>query len=91
MPVRANRPWTDLPDTFDYKVFTESFDRSWKRRSAGGLRQLEVTGQEVGVEVGFDDQFDRQAMLLGIGHVLGDVALRIDNDCAAGGFVTDQV
>ncbi|MEO6387520.1 MAG: cobaltochelatase subunit CobT, partial [Croceibacterium sp.] len=26
MPVRANRPWTDLPDTFDYKVYTEEFD-----------------------------------------------------------------
>src|SRR5687768_3310492 len=26
MPVRANRPWTDLPETFDYKVFTEAFD-----------------------------------------------------------------
>ncbi len=26
LPVRPNRPWTDLPDGFDYKVFTESFD-----------------------------------------------------------------
>jgi cobaltochelatase CobT len=26
MPVRANRPWTDLPETFDYQVFTEEFD-----------------------------------------------------------------
>jgi cobaltochelatase CobT len=26
MPIRANRPWTDLPETFDYKVFTEEFD-----------------------------------------------------------------
>jgi cobaltochelatase CobT len=26
MPVRANRPWTDLPETFDYKVYTEEFD-----------------------------------------------------------------
>ncbi len=26
MPVRPNRPWTDLPETFDYKVFTEQFD-----------------------------------------------------------------
>jgi cobaltochelatase CobT len=26
MPVRPNRPWTDLPETFDYKVFTEAFD-----------------------------------------------------------------
>ena len=26
MPVRPNRPWTDIPTNFDYKAFTESFD-----------------------------------------------------------------
>ena len=26
LPVRPNRPWTDLPATFDYKVWTEKFD-----------------------------------------------------------------
>ena len=26
MPVRPNRPWTELPESFDYKVFTEEFD-----------------------------------------------------------------
>jgi cobaltochelatase CobT len=26
LPVRPNRPWTDLPGSFDYNVFTESFD-----------------------------------------------------------------
>ncbi|MDP3906880.1 cobaltochelatase subunit CobT [Novosphingobium sp.] len=26
MPVRPNRPWTDIPAHFDYKAFTESFD-----------------------------------------------------------------
>ena len=26
MPVRPNRPWTDVPANFDYKAFTESFD-----------------------------------------------------------------
>ena len=26
LPVRPNRPWTDLPANFDYKVFTEAFD-----------------------------------------------------------------
>jgi cobaltochelatase CobT len=26
LPVRPNRPWSDLPSTFDYKVYTESFD-----------------------------------------------------------------
>ena len=66
-------------------------DRGVDDLRAGGLGQLQVTGQEVGVEVGLDDQFDGQAQLLGVGQVLGDVALRVDNDCAAGGFVADQV
>ncbi len=26
LPVRPNRPWTDLPDTFDYRIFTQAFD-----------------------------------------------------------------
>ena len=26
LPVRPNRPWTDVPANFDYKVFTEAFD-----------------------------------------------------------------
>jgi cobaltochelatase CobT len=26
LPVRPNRPWTDLPAAFDYKAFTEQFD-----------------------------------------------------------------
>jgi cobaltochelatase CobT len=26
LPVRPNRPWTDIPDSFDYKIYTEQFD-----------------------------------------------------------------
>ena len=26
MPVRPNRPWTDIPEGFDYKPYTEKFD-----------------------------------------------------------------
>jgi cobaltochelatase CobT len=26
LPTRPNRPWTDIPDGFDYKAFTEQFD-----------------------------------------------------------------
>jgi cobaltochelatase CobT len=26
LPVRPNRPWTDIPDSFDYKVYIEQFD-----------------------------------------------------------------
>jgi cobaltochelatase CobT len=25
-PVRPNRPWTDLPETFEYKAYTDKFD-----------------------------------------------------------------
>ena len=57
----------------------------------GCIDQLEVSGDEVGVEVGVDHSFDRQPVLGGVGEVLGDVAARVDNDCAAGGFVADQV
>ena len=66
-------------------------DRGVHDRCPGGLGQLEVTGQEVGVEVGFDDEFDRVAELLGIGKILGHVTLWVHNDCAPGGFVSDQV
>jgi cobaltochelatase CobT len=26
MPVRPNRPWTDLPESFDYNAYTDNFD-----------------------------------------------------------------
>ena len=26
LPTRPNRPWTDIPDGFDYKAYTEQFD-----------------------------------------------------------------
>jgi len=26
LPVRPNRPWTDIPGTFDYKVYTSAYD-----------------------------------------------------------------
>lgn len=26
LPTRANRPWTDLPETFEYKAYTTAFD-----------------------------------------------------------------
>lgn len=58
---------------------------------AGGGGQLEVTGQEVGVEVGLEDPLDGEAGGLGVGDVLGDVALGIDDDGPAGRLVADQV
>jgi cobaltochelatase CobT len=32
LPTRPNRPWTETPNDFDYKVFSESLTRSWPRR-----------------------------------------------------------
>ena len=66
-------------------------DRRVGDRGAGGGGQLEVAGQEVGVEVGLDHELDRQPLGLGVGEVLGDVALRVDDDGAPGRLVADQV
>ena len=48
-------------------------------RRAGAIAQLEVTGDEVGVEVREEDVRDPQAVLGGEREVLIDVALRIDD------------
>ena len=54
---------------------------------AGCLNQLEVSGDEVGVEVGVDHSLNTQTVLFGVGEVVGDVAARVDNDRAPGCFV----
>jgi hypothetical protein len=56
-----------------------------------GRRQLEVTGEEVGVEVGVDHTDDVQPVRPSVGEVLGDVAARVDDDGLAGRLVGDQV
>ena len=66
-------------------------DRRVDDLGARRLGELEVTRQEVGVEVGLDDQFDGEAELRGVGEVLGHVALRVDDDGPPGRLVTDQV
>ena len=58
---------------------------------AGGCGQLEVSGQEVGVEVGLDHALDAQPVGPGVGEVPADVALRIDHHRPPGGGVTDEV
>src|SRR5262249_21161101 len=60
-------------------------------RGAGAVAQLEMTGDEVGVEVGEEDVRDAQAVRVGEGQVLIDVALRGDDGCGAGLLVADQV
>ena len=60
-------------------------------RRAGLVGELEVAGDEIGVEVSLDDALDRQLFMNRVGEVSGDVALRIDDDGATGGLVADQV
>ncbi len=41
MPVRPNRPWTELPDTFNYQPFTEKFDEIVSASELCDLEELE--------------------------------------------------
>ena len=58
---------------------------------AGGRGQLQVAGEEVGVEVRVDDQLDGHALLPGHGEHLVDVPSGVDRDGPAGAPVADQV
>ncbi|MXO64266.1 cobaltochelatase subunit CobT [Altericroceibacterium endophyticum] len=41
MPVRPNRPWTQDPEHFDYKVFTEEFDEIVEAQDLCDLDELD--------------------------------------------------
>ncbi len=58
---------------------------------AAAIAQLQVTGNEIGVEVAEKDVADLQPEFLGVDHVLLDVALRVDDDGGATGLVTEQI
>ena len=60
-------------------------------RRADAIAQLEMSGDEVGVQVRQDDVRDAQPVLGGEGDVLIDVALRIDDGRGAGRLVADEV
>ena len=60
-------------------------------RRAGAIAQLEVAGDEVGVEVGEEDVRDPQAVLGGEGEVLIDVALRVDDGRRVRLLVADEI
>jgi hypothetical protein len=53
--------------------------------------ELEVARQEVGVEMGFNDQLDGQTLSFRISDVFVDVAAGVDDHGTTSGFVTDQV
>ncbi len=58
---------------------------------AAAVAEFEMAGEEVGVEVSEEDVADLYAELVGVVDVLLDVALRIDDDGGAAGFVGDEV
>ncbi len=58
---------------------------------AGRRRELEVAGHEVGVEVRLEDAFDAQTEPFGVGEVLRDVPLGVDDHGATRRLVADQV
>ena len=58
---------------------------------AAAVAEFEVAGDEVGVKVGEEDVADFEPELRGVGEVLVDVALRVDDDGRGSGFVTDEV
>ena len=58
---------------------------------SGRRGELEVAAEEVRMQVRLDDVGDPQAEVLGIGHVLGDVPTRIDDDGRAAGLVAHEV
>lgn len=55
------------------------------------LGELEVTREEVCVEVRFEHRFDRERHLASIREVLVDVAQRIDHHRPARRAITDEV
>ena len=50
-----------------------------------------MTAQKVGVDMGFDDAFDAQAMLSRFVQIFVDVTAGVDHDCTAGALIPDQV
>ncbi|GEB57580.1 hypothetical protein GCM10017674_70520 [Streptomyces gardneri] len=55
------------------------------------VRELQVAGHEVGVEVGVDDADHGEAVRGGVGHVLRDVPARVTYDRQPGLLVADHV
>ena len=58
---------------------------------AATVAQFQMAGDEVGVEVGEEDVADLKAKFLGVGQVLLDVALGVDDDGGRTGLVSEQI
>jgi hypothetical protein len=55
------------------------------------VAQFQMAGYEISVEVSEENMPDFEAKFPGIGQVLLNVALRIDDDCGRTGFVPEQI
>ncbi len=55
------------------------------------IAELEMAGDEVGMEVREEDVADVQAESVSVVDVLLDVALRVDDDGRVAGFVADEI
>src|SRR5208337_735897 len=58
---------------------------------AATIAQLQVTGDEVSVEVAEKNMADLQPKFLGIGQILLDVALRVDDDGGRTVLISEQI
>ena len=58
---------------------------------AATVAQFQMAGDEVGVEVGEEDVADLEPEFLGVGQVLLDVALGVDDDGGRAGLVSEQI
>ena len=74
----------------DEGVFSLGAGTEMDGRAAAGA-QLEVTGDEVGVEVGEKYVANLEPRFFGVGQVLLNVALRVNDDGGRTGLVCEQI
>ena len=58
---------------------------------AAAIAQLQMPGKKVSMEVGEEDIANRHAEPLGVGQILLDIPLRINDDRSLAGLVGDQI
>ena len=60
-------------------------------RRAATVAQFQMAGDEVGVKMGEEDVADLEAEFPGVGQVLLDIALGVDDDGGRAGLVSEQI
>jgi hypothetical protein len=58
---------------------------------AATVAQFQMAGDEVGVKMGEEDVADLEAEFLGVGQVLLNIALGVDDDGGRAGLVSEQI